>query len=38
MGKSVNALRIEVHRIRATLRQCVVGCVQPDGGAAASRR
>ncbi len=31
-GKSVNALRIEVHRIRAVLRQCVVGCVQPRGG------
>jgi RNA polymerase sigma factor (sigma-70 family) len=29
LGKSVNALRIEVHRIRATLRQCVVGCAQP---------
>jgi RNA polymerase sigma factor (sigma-70 family) len=29
LGKSVNALRIEVHRIRAVLRQCVVGCVQP---------
>jgi len=29
-GKSVNALRIEVHRIRNTLRQCVVGCVQPE--------
>jgi RNA polymerase sigma factor (sigma-70 family) len=28
-GKSVNALRIEVHRIRNTLRQCVVGCMQP---------
>jgi RNA polymerase sigma factor (sigma-70 family) len=28
-GKSVNALRIEVHRIRKVLRQCVVGCVQP---------
>jgi DNA-directed RNA polymerase specialized sigma24 family protein len=28
LGKSVNALRIEVHRIRAGLRQCVVGCVQ----------
>lgn len=26
-GKSVNALRIEVHRIRNVLRQCVVGCV-----------
>ncbi|MCK7472214.1 MAG: hypothetical protein MZU95_16720 [Desulfomicrobium escambiense] len=25
-GKSVNALRIEVHRIRHTLRQCVLGC------------
>jgi hypothetical protein len=25
----VNALRIEVHRIRKVLRQCVVGCVQP---------
>ncbi len=24
-GKSLNALRIEVHRIRATLRQCMVG-------------
>ena len=29
LGKSVNALRIEVHRIRAVLRECVVGCVQP---------
>jgi len=29
LGKSVNALRIEVHRIRAVLRQCVVRCVQP---------
>ena len=29
-GKSVNALRIEVHRIRHTLRQCVLGCMQPD--------
>ena len=28
LGKSVNALRIEVHRIRAGLRQCVTGCVQ----------
>lgn len=26
-GKSLNALRIEVHRTRAVLRQCVVGCV-----------
>jgi RNA polymerase sigma factor (sigma-70 family) len=32
-GKSVNALRIEVHRIRNTLRQCVVGCVQPEAAA-----
>jgi hypothetical protein len=30
LGKSVNALRIEVHRIRAVLRQCVVGCVHPE--------
>jgi RNA polymerase sigma factor (sigma-70 family) len=30
LGKSVNALRIEVHRIRAVLRRCVVGCVQPE--------
>lgn len=29
-GKSINALRIEVHRIRNTLRQCVVGCVHPE--------
>ena len=28
-GKSVNALRIEVHRLRKVLRQCVSGCVQP---------
>ncbi len=34
LGKSVNALRIEVHRIRAVLRQCVVGCMQPGTGAA----
>jgi len=32
LGKSVNALRIEVHRIRAVLRQCVLGCVQPGAG------
>ncbi len=38
LGKSVNALRIEVHRIRATLRQCVAGCLQPAGGAALRRR
>jgi RNA polymerase sigma factor (sigma-70 family) len=36
LGKSVNALRIEVHRIRNTLRQCVVGCLQP-GAALRSR-
>jgi RNA polymerase sigma factor (sigma-70 family) len=29
-GKSVNALRIEVHRIRKVLRECMSGCVQPD--------
>jgi DNA-directed RNA polymerase specialized sigma24 family protein len=34
LGKSVNALRIEVHRIRAVLKQCVVGCVQPGTGTA----
>ena len=26
-GKSLNALRIEIHRIRATLRHCIVGCL-----------
>jgi RNA polymerase sigma factor (sigma-70 family) len=31
-GKSVNALRIEVHRIRSVLRECVVGCMAPRGG------
>lgn len=36
-GKSVNALRIEVHRIRAVLRQCVVGCVQPEAALAFRR-
>jgi RNA polymerase sigma factor (sigma-70 family) len=30
-GKSANALRIEVHRIRKVLRECVSGCVQPEG-------
>jgi RNA polymerase sigma factor (sigma-70 family) len=29
-GKSVNALRVEVHRIRKLLRRCVVGCVHPE--------
>jgi RNA polymerase sigma factor (sigma-70 family) len=28
LGKSVNALRIEVHRIRKTLQQCVLYCLQ----------
>jgi len=27
LGKSVNALRIEAHRIRKSLQQCVFGCV-----------
>ncbi|HXK09521.1 MAG TPA: hypothetical protein VMT70_07755 [Vicinamibacteria bacterium] len=36
-GKSVNALRIELHRIRAVLRQCVVGCVQPQAALAFRR-
>jgi DNA-directed RNA polymerase specialized sigma24 family protein len=36
LGKSLNALRIEVHRIRATLRQCVAGCVQSSGVAVRS--
>jgi RNA polymerase sigma factor (sigma-70 family) len=36
-GKSVNAVRIEVHRIRAVLRRCVVGCVQPQAALAFRR-
>lgn len=32
-GKSVNALRIEVHRIRKLLRECVVACLSPSWGA-----
>lgn len=28
-GKSVNALRIEVHRIRKVLRECVLECAHP---------
>jgi DNA-directed RNA polymerase specialized sigma24 family protein len=32
LGKSVNALRIEVHRIRATLRRCVLDCVPRGEG------
>jgi RNA polymerase sigma factor (sigma-70 family) len=28
-GKSVNSLRIEVHRIRKGLRECLYGCLQP---------
>ncbi len=31
LGKSVNALRIEVHRIRRTLQQCVFECMSPSG-------
>lgn len=34
LGKSVNALRIDVHRIRGVLRQCVGGCLQAGGEAA----
>jgi DNA-directed RNA polymerase specialized sigma24 family protein len=34
LGKSVNALRIEVHRIRVLLRQCVLGCSQPASATA----
>jgi RNA polymerase sigma factor (sigma-70 family) len=30
LGKSVNALRIEVHRIRKTLQQCVFTCLRPQ--------
>jgi RNA polymerase sigma factor (sigma-70 family) len=30
LGKTVNALRIEVHRAREMLRQCVVGCLHPE--------
>jgi DNA-directed RNA polymerase specialized sigma24 family protein len=37
LGKSANALRIEVHRIRAVLRQCMVGCVQPRAALAFRR-
>lgn len=29
-GKSPNALRIEVHRIRKTLQPCVFGCLHPE--------
>ena len=29
-GKSVNALRIEVHKVRKALRQCVFSCLRPD--------
>jgi len=29
-GKSRNALRIEVYRIRKTLQQCVFGCLRPE--------
>jgi RNA polymerase sigma factor (sigma-70 family) len=30
-GKSLNALRIEIHRIRKTLRECVTECAHPEG-------
>lgn len=30
LGKSVNALRIEAHRIRKTLQQCVFSCLRPS--------
>ena len=29
-GKSVNSLRIEVHRIRKELRECLYGCLRPQ--------
>ena len=32
VGKSVNALRIEVHRIRNVLRRCVFGCLDASLG------
>jgi DNA-directed RNA polymerase specialized sigma24 family protein len=31
LGKSMNALRIEVHRIRAVLRQCILVCLRSEG-------
>lgn len=34
-GKSLNALRIEVHRIRNTLRRCVFECVHPTAAGTA---
>lgn len=33
-GKSVNALRIEVHRVRRDLRDCVGDCLHPEAGRA----
>lgn len=36
-GKSVNALRIEVHRIRNELRQCVAECARPGAVHPAAR-
>jgi RNA polymerase sigma factor (sigma-70 family) len=36
-GKSVNALRIEVHRIRKTLHHCVLGCMRLDPAGADTR-
>jgi DNA-directed RNA polymerase specialized sigma24 family protein len=38
VGKSLNALRIDVYRIRSTLRQCVAACVHQGGDAAALLR
>lgn len=35
LGKSVNAVRIEVHRIRKTLRACVFACLKAETGAPA---
>ena len=36
VGKSVNALRIEAHRIRKTLQQCVFSCLNRGSGAASA--
>ena len=36
LGKSVNALRIEIHRIKRTLRRCVAACMQQNVGRAFS--
>ncbi len=34
-GKSLNALRIEVHRIRTTLRRCVLECANSEAAGTA---